>query len=703
VGRVWAYRAVDLAEVAAGTRNAWDALPYAVWTLHTDFYPTLPRFNAAAYDPATGRIFLSVDKSDGDGNGVPLIHVFTISQGVTTYALTVTNGGGSGNFAAGATVNILANTAAPGFAFDEWTGDVSTVADVNAASTTMIMPAAPATVTATYAALPTYALTVTNGTGDGSYIAGTVVHIVADAPGGGSVFDRWTGSAAIVNIFAASTTIAMPAAPTTVVATYTPPPLYALTVNSGTGDGNYAAGTVVTITADTAPPGQVFNSWVGATVADVAASTTTITMPAAAATVTATYSTTSSGLPIVPGAAGFGMDTRAAYGGATNPVVLRVTTIADSGAGSLRTALATTGPRVVIFDTSGAIELTTELVIADPYVTVAGQTAPAPGIMLKNYGLQIQTHDVLIQHLYIRPGADTCNTGVEAFITGNPYNIVLDHVSVSWSQSKNFAFTNGTHDMNLTLWKCICSEPLYNAPGRESCGGGGAGFAYGLLFRNEAKQVCVIQTLFTQCAERNPYCTGNAEAVVYNNLIYNWDHIATFFSDIDGVEPPGLTASVIGNYYKIGPTPEPDFNDCVASRFLASSAQIYIADVGKDTIPGTPLTTYHVIDGANAQVLTPPIAVADYTLLSSGTVYGQVLAQAGARVVDMDPVDVRIKNDVINRTGGFIQTPADVGGYPTFAVNTRVLSLPANPNTVTGSGYTNLEVWLQGYASVVEG
>ncbi len=65
------------------------------------------------------------------------------------------------------------------------------------------------------------------------------------------------------------------------------PNTYALSVVNGAGSGNYAAGTVVTITANAPPVGQSFVNWTGATVQNATASTTTLAMPAAATVVTA--------------------------------------------------------------------------------------------------------------------------------------------------------------------------------------------------------------------------------------------------------------------------------------------------------------------------------------------------------------------------------------------------------------------------------
>ena len=135
----------------------------------------------------------------------------------------------------------------------------------------------------------TYSLSVTGGTGGGNYAAGTVVAINANAPPAGQVFVNWTGSP-VANPSAASTSITMPAANAAVTANFANGTTkYNLTVNNGSESGSYTAGTVVTITANTPPAGQVFQNWTGAAVANANAATTTLTMPGAAASVTANY------------------------------------------------------------------------------------------------------------------------------------------------------------------------------------------------------------------------------------------------------------------------------------------------------------------------------------------------------------------------------------------------------------------------------
>ncbi len=231
----------------------------------------------------------TVDTGNGD-------LILTKGGGPPTYTLTVNSGSGDGSYEADTVVNIYADTPGVGLIFDDWTGDTTNIDDIYAANTTITMPAANTQITATYADDPsTFALTVNSGSGDGVYDPNTVVNIYADPPGGGQIFDVWTGDTTnIADINDANTTITMPAADAAITATYMADPnapTYTLTVNSGTGDGDYDPNTVVNIYADAPSPGWIFDDWTGDTtnVANVNDANTTVTMPAADTEVTATY------------------------------------------------------------------------------------------------------------------------------------------------------------------------------------------------------------------------------------------------------------------------------------------------------------------------------------------------------------------------------------------------------------------------------
>src|SRR5690606_19006786 len=105
-------------------------------------------------------------------------------------------------------------------------------------------------------------------------------------------------------------------------------------------------------------------------------------------------------LPVIPGAAGYGVDTPAGRGGQVH----RVTNLNASGAGSLKACVDASGPRVCVFEVSGTIRMDADLPIRNPYITIAGQTAPSPGVMLRGGAIWVQASDVLIQHLRVRAG-----------------------------------------------------------------------------------------------------------------------------------------------------------------------------------------------------------------------------------------------------------------------------------------------------------
>ena len=136
----------------------------------------------------------------------------------------------------------------------------------------------------------TFTLSVTNGSGSGEYEEGEVAAISADPPDSGKEFAMWVGDFAYVDDrFQASTTVTMPPADISVTAAYRY--VYQLTVNSGTGDGQYPATTVVAIESDPPPTGKIFYEWIGDTpyVSDVEAPGTTVTIPSGDIEVTATY------------------------------------------------------------------------------------------------------------------------------------------------------------------------------------------------------------------------------------------------------------------------------------------------------------------------------------------------------------------------------------------------------------------------------
>lgn len=122
------------------------------------------------------------------------------------------------------------------------------------------------------------------------------------------------------------------------------------------------------------------------------------TLSAASAKTSASSATTA-----FPGAVGWASATPGGRGGR----IIRVTTLAADGPGSLKAALEAKGPRIVVFEVGGVIDMARQTItIREPYLTIAGQTAPSPGITLIRSGIDIATHDVIMRHIRVRTGVD---------------------------------------------------------------------------------------------------------------------------------------------------------------------------------------------------------------------------------------------------------------------------------------------------------
>jgi hypothetical protein len=267
---------------------------------------------------ATGTTSVIIGATNASGTGTA-----TLTLSVPNCAVAITNGTGTGNYAPGSVVSITANAAPSGYQFAGWSYGFNgngTITNPSAASTTFTVGTSVATITATYtpSSGTSYALTVSGGSGSGSYLPGTIVTVTAATPPTGSQFSRWLGTNSVLvtgDADSTTTNITMPSAATTITASYTPIlTTYAVTVNGGvinndTGSGHYPAGTVLSVTANTPGSGTNFTGWTDSShaLANAAFSTTTLTVPSAAVTVTANTATTTATYALtVSGGAGSG-------------------------------------------------------------------------------------------------------------------------------------------------------------------------------------------------------------------------------------------------------------------------------------------------------------------------------------------------------------------------------------------------------------
>jgi len=397
------------------------------------------------------------------------------------------------------------------------------------------------------------------------------------------------------------------------------------------------------------------------------------------------------GVPAFPGAEGAGEYTFGGRGGR----VFVVTNLADNGPGTLREAVESAGPRIVVFNVAGIIHLDMPLFIKAPYLTIAGQSAPGDGVCVAGESTLVDTHDVVIRYMRFRRGNGDVHDRDDA-LGGNPIgNILIDHCSTSWGGDENismyrhmYAPTNGATDLklptlNITIQWNISSEALdpYNHAFGATWGGRNTSFHHDLFACNTG---------------RNPSIGMGYDFNFVNNVLFNWRHRTVDGGGMDSFY------NIINNYYKPGPkTPAAPIRYRV---FLPSATQSK-----KDPVPrfGKAYVAGNVVEGNEAVTLDnwnggvqfaaggskddpdispvdkikalvdavrvlQPLPMAPLRIETAPEAYQSVVAGAGATLPQRDPVDLRIIEEV--KTGkvtyeagaGIITDVAQVGGYPEY-------------------------------------
>lgn len=358
---------------------------------------------------------------------------------------------------------------------------------------------------------------------------------------------------------------------------------------------------------------------------------------------------------------GFGAMSRGGEGGDT----YTVTTLANDGPGSFRQALWTQdGPRNVVFDVGGTIRLEDVLFTRKPYLTIAGETAPCPGITLADHGLTIKgAHDIVIRHIRSRLGDHVERDGSSLFIL-DCHDVHVSHCSVSWGTDENgAAWTSSEADGfvgNVTFSWCIFSEGLLNSvhtKGAHSMGCIGA-----------VEGLTIHHCLFAHNNMRNPFIRGRADLV--NNVVYNWGSNGTHI-DIPVEDPLHLLAlgparvNLDNCWYQSGPS-----TGSVDSWFRAfeheSKGRPLIWDSGGTIVDGNANPVFvgspsegdaGTFDWATERHPYPRVKTD-----AAAVAYKKVLKYAGASI-HRDAVDKRIVADVKNGTGRIIDSQDEVGGW----------------------------------------
>lgn len=377
-----------------------------------------------------------------------------------------------------------------------------------------------------------------------------------------------------------------------------------------------------------------------------------------------------------PGAQGWAATTVGGRGGK----IIRVTTLAADGPGSFVEAINTKGPRIVVFEVGGIIDLDKrELKITEPYLTIAGQTAPSPGITLIKTGIDVVTHDVILQHLRIRVGAAGAQKGhwePDAFSTINAYNVIVDHCSLTWAIDENLSASgprfqgktpdewrrNVSHD--ITFSNNLVAEGLAHATHSKG------EHSKGSLIHDNVNNILIVGNLYAHNYERNPLFKGGVRGMVINNLIYDPGQRAVHYNLIpeEWADHPYQNGqlTLIGNVLRGGPSTRPG----LPLFMLGGSGDIEIYEEDNIAVDwvGNPLPKTGRYTTSNARILpmAKPALPEGVKPMSAVEVQDAVIRNVGARPWDRDKVDARIVADTIEGRGEIIDSEEQVGGYPQY-------------------------------------
>lgn len=383
----------------------------------------------------------------------------------------------------------------------------------------------------------------------------------------------------------------------------------------------------------------------------------------------------------------FGLDTPGGDGG----VVLKVTNLNHNGPGSLAAALAHSGPRIVVFEVAGVIDLErTNLDINQPYLTIAGETAPDPGITLIKGGLRIISHDVIVRHLHIRPGdaglakrAGWDTDGIA--VTGSKAcNVLVEHNSISWATDE-LVSASGPRDKgpaatskHITFRYNILAEALDYAShikGKHS---------KGALVHDNVQQVAFIGNLFVSNDRRNPYFKAFSSGVVANNLIVNAGNAAVQLGFVEtewqssGIVPQNPQVAVVGNVLRYGTDSYSDL------ALVSDRGDAFITD--NQTFNLRQQAMYDT-QGVIKRLDFPALWPVGYNALAAGETETMVLTQAGARYWQRDAIDKRILQQLADGSSRIIDSQQQVGGYPKIKPVYRELQVPTD----------NINAWLDSF------
>jgi hypothetical protein len=377
-----------------------------------------------------------------------------------------------------------------------------------------------------------------------------------------------------------------------------------------------------------------------------------------------------------PGAVGWAKETTGGRGGK----IMRVTSLAADGPGTLKAAIETKGPRIVVFEVGGVIDLQrTSLEIKEPFLTIAGQTAPSPGITIIKGGIDVRSHDIIIRHIRVKTGADgqAKRSGWEAdsISTVGAHNVIIDHNSFTWGIDENMS-ASGPRFTGKTVeeWRNGTSRNIsfsYNlaAEGLADTSHPKGEHSKGSLIHDNATGILFYRNIWAHNVERSPLIKGGAQAAMVNNLIYDPGKRAMHYNlmALEWVGQPYVTGEMtaVGNVLRGGPSTD------AGLPFLMLGGDGDLRYHARDNIAvdkfGNPLPMFGRYGETRARLIEskkPVIWPEGIDVLPSRDVETHVLANAGARPWDRDADDIRVLFFIAEGRGKIIDDETEVSAYP---------------------------------------
>ena len=244
------------------------------------------------------------------------------------------------------------------------------------------------------------------------------------------------------------------------------------------------------------------------------------------------------GVLAFPGAEGYGKNATGARAGEGREIY-HVTNLNDAGTGSFRDAVSKPW-RIIVFDVSGVIKLSSNPIVLKSNQTILGHTAPGDGVVLYNGRVSASgAQNLIVRYLRIRMGA-AYPSDLDACGMANGANMIFDHCSITWGKDECFSINpdgKGTSPKNITIQNSIIGQGLQN----HSCGG---------LMQTDTLNGCTIfRNLYIDNKTRNPKVKGLYQFV--NNVVYNWGSGAAY--NMGGDSSGKSETTIENNYFIVGP------------------------------------------------------------------------------------------------------------------------------------------------------